>query len=815
MLNRTEILAPAGNYDAVRAAVNAKADAIYLGGSLFSARAFAGNFDEKELLETIDYCHMYDVKVYMAINTLLKNDEIKRLPSYVEPYYREGVDGIIVQDMGVAEVLSMNFPDLPLHGSTQLSVSSEYGAAFLKSIGMTRFVPSRELSLDEIKAIKSKIDIEIETFVHGAMCYCYSGRCLMSSYAGGRSGNRGRCAQPCRKKYQLDGKQAYMLSLKDMCMLGDIGKLIDAGIDSFKIEGRMKKPEYVAATTYAYRELRDACLSGCKDLGKLAERYENMLKDVYNRGGFYSGYYFTGTGNKRNMLADQRPNHTGIMIGEVSGIKKPYIDISLCEDVHAGDIIEIRTKSGDIELTCNADVELSSNSRSASGNRPKGDLRLKGKAFHMLSSGDHVYRTRNNKLLNTIKADVIEKDRRIELKADVKALIGEKISLTLSMAEDGREALAVTAEGPECMTATNKPVTENQIIDKIKKTGGTAFEISDITADVDENMFVQISAVNNLRREAVEKMQRLLTERFAREGYSCDDGRHVFLEPKNKTTETLKTAKPEKALFSGMTVAVSTEEHVKIVKNYKWITNVIVDYNIRQYVDELKKAGFKTIIALPEIMRQRNVAEYMSLSELLEKADGVMVRNLDEFGYLVADGFDGIIIADAGLYIYNDFAVQFYKRYIQDLVFVAPQELTLDEIDGLSVSPLIKMYGYQKVMVTSNCIVGNYKNGCAGKHSCCTEIVDDMGNSFYVKNNCSDCCNVIFNGVPTSLLDKTALLSDVLHDTDLNGYIEFTIEDGESVRNILDHADNVMNGTESVNVPIKEFTRGHYYKGID
>ena len=176
MLNKTEILAPAGNTEAVRAAVNAYADAVYLGGSMFSARAFAGNFDEKELLDTIDYCHRFGVKVYMAINTLLKNEEIQRLPSYVEPYYRQGVDGIIVQDMGVVSVLGKSFPDLPLHGSTQLSVSSSQGAAFLKSIGMTRFVPSRELSLSEITEIKKNVDIEVETFVHGAMCYSYSGR---------------------------------------------------------------------------------------------------------------------------------------------------------------------------------------------------------------------------------------------------------------------------------------------------------------------------------------------------------------------------------------------------------------------------------------------------------------------------------------------------------------------------------------------------------------------------------------------------------------------------------------------------------------
>ena len=208
MLNKPEILAPAGSMEALHAAVNAGADAVYLGGSLFSARAFASNFDTTELLKAIDYCHIHNIKLYMAVNTLLKNTEISGLYDYILPFYREGVDGIIVQDMGVAGVLGRCFPDLPLHGSTQLSVSSEYGATLLKDMGFTRFVPSRELSLREIKDIRSAVDIEIETFVHGAMCFAYSGKCLFSSFAGGRSGNRGRCAGPCRKQYSVEGEKA-------------------------------------------------------------------------------------------------------------------------------------------------------------------------------------------------------------------------------------------------------------------------------------------------------------------------------------------------------------------------------------------------------------------------------------------------------------------------------------------------------------------------------------------------------------------------------------------------------------------------------
>ena len=794
MLNRTEILAPAGNYDAVRAAVNAHADAIYLGGSMFSARAFAGNFDEKELLDTIDYCHTFDVKVYMAINTLLKNDEIKRLPEYVKPFYREGVDGIIVQDMGVAGVLSACFPDLPLHGSTQLSVSSEYGAAFLKKIGMTRFVPSRELSLDEIRAIKDKVNIEIETFVHGAMCYSYSGRCLMSSYAGGRSGNRGRCAQPCRKKYRLGDESAYMLSLKDMCMLQDIGKLMDAGIDSFKIEGRMKKPEYVAATTYAYKEIRDAYLSGCKDLKKIASGYEDMLRDVYNRGGFYSGYYFTAHG--RQMLADIRPNHTGVKIGKVSSIEKPFVKVKLCNDVNVADVLEIRGKKGAVELTCGEAAAAHST------------IFLKGKNFQSFSIGDQIYRTRNSKLLNDIQKEIIDSDRKIAVKAFLTARIGERIKLSVSTYDTAStKTVNVCVYGPECMAASNKPVTQKQLIDKIKKTGGTSFEISEIEADVEDGLFVQISAINGLRRQALEELGRSLADRYKRDIKSviCCEGNYDESGFENQSD------------MSGFSISVCQEDHVNIVKNYKWVSRVILDYNIRQYRQTMLNKNTSVFIALPEIFRQKNLVEYADMLSDISDFDGVMIRNIDELGYLIEIGYKGDVVADAGLYVYNDHAAAFYKNQIHNISFVSSAELTYNEIKNLSTNTLLKIYGYQKVMVSANCISGNYCGGCAHKTPQMMNLTDDMGNVFYVRNYCGECYNIMYNGVPTSILDRL----DLIHDSFADAYIEFTVEDGEKTNKIMDYIEKNIIGLDGieqdndVHAPIKEYTRGHYFKGIE
>lgn len=774
MLSRTEILAPAGGADAARAAVNAGADAVYLGGSMFSARAFAGNFDKEQLLHTIDYCHIHDVKVYLAINTLLKNDEIKRLPDYVEPYYREGVDGIIVQDMGVASVLTRMFPDLPLHGSTQMSVSSEYGAKLLKSMGMTRFVPSRELSLEEIRRIKDRVGIEIETFVHGAMCYCYSGRCLMSSYAGGRSGNRGRCAQPCRRSYSVDGKKPeYALSLKDMCMLGDVGKLMDAGIDSFKIEGRMKKPEYVAATVMAYREVRDAYLAGL-DISELAKRHEKILLDVYNRGGFCSGYYFASNG--RQMLASKRPNHNGIRVGKVVKLCQPYVDVELCESVNHLDVLEMRGKNADVELTCSASAEAGSH------------VRLKAKSFKSISVGDEVYRTRNNALLEQL--DSMER-RRVRLRAVIKAHAGEPVRLEVTTVDGGT---AVSVSGEECMTAQSRPVTAGQMTEKLMKTGDTEYEFISVEADTGDDVFVRMGAVNELRRQALSEMDRALSDRYRRSGAVCEDAG--------------TTARCGHSVLPGAAVYVSNLEQVSIVKKYKWYRTVIVDYNIRECADTLKSDGFMVITALPEIFRPSRLAELS-----VPVCDGVLVKNIDELGFLMKMNYNGLMVMSPGMYAYNDEALEFYRRYADRMCFMASEELTLSELKDLSDEVMIKIYGYQRVMVAAGCVRANYK-GCVRDRSgqTVTRLSGEMGDSFYAVNCCEGCYNVIYNGVPTDITDRYNGLSDSFGSF----YIELTIEDAdEAERVILAVHDAVCSHHTDVRGARGAYTRGHYYKGID
>ena len=306
---RVEILAPAGSYESMTAAVNAGADAVYIGGSRFGARAYANNLDEETMLRAIDYVHLHGCSLYMTVNTLMKEEEMGSLYSYLNPYYMRGLDAAIVQDFGVFSYLREHFPGLHLHASTQMTITGVHGARLLKEMGASRVVTARELSLEEIRQIHDQVDVEIESFVHGALCYCYSGQCLMSSLIGGRSGNRGRCAQPCRLPYEvrqgagpLNKKdERYVLSLKDLCTLDLIPDMVEAGVYSMKIEGRMKSPRYTAGVVSVYRKYVDRYLERGREGYAVDPADRRLLLDLFDRGGFSDGYYREHNG--RHMVA--------------------------------------------------------------------------------------------------------------------------------------------------------------------------------------------------------------------------------------------------------------------------------------------------------------------------------------------------------------------------------------------------------------------------------------------------------------------------------------------------------------------------------
>lgn len=340
MKQLAELLAPAGSIEALYAAYAAGADAVYVGGGSFGARAYADNPSEQELLQAIDYAHLHGKKLYLTVNTLLKEAELEeQLYRYLLPYYREGLDAAIVQDLGVLSRLRDWFPDLPLHASTQMTMSGSLSAGLLQELGVSRIVTPRELSLSEIRAIHETSDLEIESFVHGALCYCYSGQCLFSSIAGGRSGNRGRCAQPCRMPYRVFAKdreltapdKGYVLSPKDLCTIELLPQILEAGVYSLKIEGRMKKAEYTAGVVSIYRKYLDQCLEHPQASYQVSREDKQHLMDLFNRKGFTDGYYTRH--NKSSMITFEKPDFRTTDEAYQTQLRTRYLDVKLKENI--------------------------------------------------------------------------------------------------------------------------------------------------------------------------------------------------------------------------------------------------------------------------------------------------------------------------------------------------------------------------------------------------------------------------------------------------------------------------------------------------
>ena len=376
-MNRdVEILAPAGSMECLRAAVAAGADAIYLGGTKFGARAYAQNLSEEDLVQAIEYVHIHGRKIYMTVNTLLKDRELNELYAYLLPYYKAGLDGVIVQDIGAVKFIGEYFPEMPVHASTQMTITNTLGADFLKRYGITRVVPARELSLKEIRDMKKQTGLEMECFVHGALCYCYSGQCLLSSMIGGRSGNRGQCAQPCRLPYQTEGKKpADLMSLKDLCTIDILPELIDAGIDSFKIEGRMKQPEYVYTVVKMYRKYADQYLKLQKEgKGKssyhVSEADKRELLATYQRRGYCEGYYYQHNG--KDMVSLKRPKNGR----DGSAEEKPWQDIKVQEKINGILTLSVGNRAKLTVSCCDVTVECIGQEVQAAQKQPLDPARI-------------------------------------------------------------------------------------------------------------------------------------------------------------------------------------------------------------------------------------------------------------------------------------------------------------------------------------------------------------------------------------------------------------------------------------------------------
>lgn len=803
MKDRVEILAPAGSMECLKAAIAAGADAVYTGGALFGARAYAHNLTEEELLEAIDYVHLHGRRLYLTVNTLIKDREMeKQMYDYLLPYYRQGLDAVIVQDIGLFRFIRKHFPDLPIHASTQMTLTGVDGAKFLEKEGAQRIVTSRELSMAEVKKIADETELEIESFVHGALCYCYSGQCLFSSFIGGRSGNRGQCAQPCRLLYRTPEakRPQYLLSLKDICTLELIPEMIESGIYSFKIEGRMKKPEYAAAVAFQYRKYADLYLKYYEECPaeedpaayamkkyRVREEDRQMLLDLYNRGGFHTGYYHTQNG--REMISLNRPNHAGVPAVKVLAKKGRNVTAKALTDLYPQDIIELPMRKG---------REKADNYTCKDAVRKGMNVQIPVFADTPFKRDEIWMRTRNSTLIDTLREEFVNGKIKERICGTFRLYPQEKATLTVKC----RDA-EITVAGEKAQEALSQPMSRERIEKQLRKTGNTEFEFSFLKTEIGEKVFLPMQSLNELRREALETLEKVICEKYRRSGEVKD--------PEEDKTELSM----EEEVLSGWTASVRTVEQMEVILEEEAIGRIYVDCTMfpriwekDSYVEWITKvhaAGKEIYLVMPYIFRERTRKQYEAAYNRIFGAgwDGILIANYESFAFLKEHGYTGRIMTDYNLYEFNQESRKFWKEK-GVFEFTAPVELTERELQDLRVKDgEVIVYGYLPMMISAGCIQKTTR-GCL-KKSGQTTITDRYRNPFVVKNECDYCYNILYNYVPLYLGDR---MEEVYQIGPGRIRLMFTTERQQEVRQILSA---YFEGKE---LPEGTYTRGHWKRGI-
>lgn len=755
-VRQVELLAPVGKFENALAAIENGANAIFVGGKVFNARQFADNFEEDELEKIVDYCKLRGVKTHITVNTLIKDQEIEELMTYLQKLARLKVDAVIVQDFGVAHLIKTYFPEIELHASTQMSAHSIEDVMFLKSCGFKRVVLAREMQLEEIKAIKEAVDIEIETFIHGALCYSYSGQCLFSSQIGGRSGNRGRCAQPCRMGYALlKGEEevvqsAYLLSPKDLCALSFLPELIACGIDSFKMEGRMKSPEYVASVTKVYRKYIDLALKDPKNY-KVEQEDMEMLQSIFNRGGFSEGYYFKKAGS--DMITEKTPKNIGLKIGYIVKYDKKtkMATIHTNKTLNPGDGLEIWNKK-------------KHTGTGISKVYPAGQ-KFTVRVEDWVDENAPVYLSKNNTLLKVLKKTYEKAQRKVDVTGEVIGKIGEPIRFTLNY-----DTYTATVIGDPLETAQNAPITRDIAFEKLSKLGNTSFELTHLEGSWEEGAYITISKLNQLRREAVEKLESLICQK--------DEARTY--EPYEKT---------QNPIFDGPRahiVQAHTLEQVNVALLYEEVSKIYWEW---RYDDEALQTAFEKCkaadrgfyIVFPAITKEKTLAYIKERMYTWENMDisGYVIRTLGVFD-LVKESIKEKVL-DYNLNIMNNEAIHHWLECGATRVTTSA-ELAKEELQQLNGPLETLIYGKLPVMTTEQCVLGNHKL-CHKK--CPTldySLSDRKGAKWPIVTDCVACKMQILMHEPLLIEEK------YLEDVALMAYrILFTDEKEKQVKEILSY----------------------------
>ncbi len=802
-MKKLELLAPVGKMESLYAAVENGANAVYLGGKLFNARHYASNFSNEELLEAVNYAHLRRVRVYVTVNILIDESEMEEAINYIKYLYEIGVDGIIVQDLGLAYLVKKLIPNMEIHASTQMTINNAEGAEFLYSLGFTRVVLSRETPIEEIKKIHKRTPVELEVFIHGALCVSYSGQCLMSSMIGGRSGNRGTCAQPCRmpssivneKGQEVDGwKNKHILSPKDLNTVEEIGSLIDAGVLSFKIEGRMKRPEYVATVVDVYRR--------AIDLGSSSISGEDMenIEQIFNRG-FTKGATFKDFG--RNFISYDRPNNRGIYLGKVVRSKRDRVEVRLESQLEEKDGVEFKLGGDDYK-----------GMQSETSGRP-GEI-VEFKKIGNIREGDLVYKTSSFKLLEgareSYKKDTIK--REISMELELKLNKRPKIKVTYGGVEVS-ESLENLVEA-----SRTKPLEKTRVEDQLLKLGDTVYSIKDLKIDLDENIFMPISSLNKLRRMATEKLDQIILDSYL--GPSLDN------EKFKMDLEEVLNIKREKEFKKILSAKV---EDINILKRLDLgsLTRIYLNFydrSIYEALDYLKDKDLEVFVATEKILYSEDIAR---LKDFLDKnfslIDGVAVSNLGTFKF-VRDNYDLLIHGDMGLNIFNSYGLMLLEEEGLDSCNLS-QELNLRQMEIINKKSKLAIggvvYGYIPVMTTKHCPMSLVK-GCKNDLSCGTcefskgySIKDRVGAEFKMLRKTG--FTSIYNSVPIMVLDDL----DLIKRSGLDELrLDFTFEDEniEDVLSMYSACFKEVRSREDIKIFISDFkerqaiTKGHFFRGI-
>lgn len=714
---KAELLAPGGSYESVIAALNAGADAVYTGGDLFGARAGADNLTTEQLIDVINYAHIHNKKIYLTVNTLLKDKEIEeQLYDYLLPLYENGLDAVIVQDMGVLQYVRKVFPDLHIHASTQMTIFGEETVKELERLGVIRIVTPRELSLIEIENIKKNTNLEIESFVHGALCYCYSGQCFMSSYIGGRSGNRGRCAQPCRMEYDVvvdgqvvnPGNNKYVISPKDICTLNILPQILNAGVYSLKIEGRMKKVEYIAGVVSIYRKYLDMCLDDSKDY-KVDSQDIQKLTDLFNRNGFNESYY--NQHNGKDMISLKKP--------EFRKENKEFTDY--LKDKYVGKKLK---RSLDIKVTC-----------------------VSGTPFRL---------------------------------------------------ETEIEGKNIFVEGQVPSKALNRPIDADSIKKQVSKLGDTDYIIGNLCIDLEENLFVPIGAINEIRRLFIGRVNEEILNKSSRIAV-CND----FIIHKNHKNSDCY-----------ITTHIWTKEQALCVIEKDFIKRIYIEESqfesdtIKKLIDLAHSNEKEAYVALPYVFRKKDKEKFnKNLNFYVNMVDGFLIRNQEQ--YFSLNKFkEKKFVFDYGVYTENKISKDYYQNKGENITTV-PLELNYNELKnrGCTGDEII-IYGYMPVMISANCSLktcdlcnSNYKK---------YQLKDRKGNYFNTECVCRYCYNIMLNCKPLSLF-KFAKEIKRLNPESIR--LSFTLENKQETEKILKKTERALIN----NLIIEEdetTTRGHFKRGV-